>query len=98
MALPIIQDPSQSLMLMQRNWKSKIDPVLQGPNVNGKALTNIALSAGSTQIPHGLSGTQRGWYLTDIQGAATIFRSAPFDAKNLTLTSNVTVTISLWVF
>lgn len=98
MALPIIQDPSQSLMLMQRNWKSKIDPIFQSQNVNGRSLNNISLVVGSNQIPHGLQGTIKGWYITDINGAAQIFRNAPFDASNLTLSSNATVTINLWVF
>lgn len=98
MALPIVQDQSQSVMLLQRNWKSKLDPIFSSPFVNGRMLTNISLNQGSTQIPHGLQGVQRGWLLTDIQGAASIYRSAPFDNTNLALTSDKAVTVSLWVF
>jgi hypothetical protein len=98
MALPIIQHPDQAVMLMQRNWKSKLDPVFQGQFLNGKAINNITLKSGSTAIPHGLSGIQRGWVITDVNSPVTIYRSAPFDNKNLTLTSNAACVINLWVF
>lgn len=98
MALPIVQHPDQAVMLMQRNWKSKLDPVFSNQIFSGKPLNNISLNQGSTTIPHGLEGAQKGWFITDIQGGATVFRSAPFDNKNLTLTSSAAVTLSLWVF
>lgn len=100
MALPIIQDPNQNLMLMQRKWKSNLDPIFSNQNINGKTLTNIQLTIGQTVIPHGLGGVQRGWYIVDIQGPVTQmpYRSAPFNNQNLTLTSTAAVTVNLWVF
>lgn len=98
MSLPIFQDQNQSLMLLQRSWKANLDPLLASAILRGKALKNINLNQGSTQIPHGLGGVQQGWFLTDIQGAATIYRSAPFDNKNLTLTSSQAVIVNLWVY
>lgn len=98
MALPIIQDPNQNLMRVQQNWKSKIDPIISNPFVSGKALNGVNLNAGSTTIPHGLSGAQQGWVLTDVSGDSTIYRSAPFNSTNLILTSTAAVTVNLWVF
>lgn len=96
--LTVFQDENENLMQVQRNWKSKLDPLLSKPLLNGRMLTNVALNNGSTTIPHGLTGTQQGWILVDVAGAATIFRSAPFNNKNLVLTSSAAVTVSLWVF
>ena len=98
MSLPLIKDPSQNLMLIQTKWKSQIDPVLNNAILGGKALNSINLNAGSTQIPHGLSGAQKGWVITDVSGAATIYRSAPFNSTNLVLTSSAAVTVNLLVY
>ena len=83
---------------MQTKWKSIIDPIVSLPLLQGLQLNNIALNSGTTAINHLLSRMQQGWLITDIQGAATIYRSEPFNDKTLTLTSNAAVTISLWVY
>lgn len=98
MSLPVFQDQNQNLMLIQRNWKSKLDPVLKSSILNGKQLMNVALRQGSTTIPHGLGQTQTGWFLTDIQGSANVYRSESFNKTNLILTSTVAVTVSIWVY
>lgn len=98
MSLPVFQDPNQNLMLIQRSWKSNLDPLLKATILNGKQLTNVDLNKGSTTIPHGLSGTQKGWFLTDIQGSANIYRSEPFNNTNLILTSTSAVTVNIWVY
>jgi len=98
MALPIVHDPNQNLNLIQQKWKAKLDPIFSNPNVSGKLLTNVNLNNGSTQIPHGLGGVPKGWRIEDITGPATIYRSAPFDNQNLTLTSSAAVTVNIWVY
>ena len=98
MALPLVQDPNQNLMLMQTKWKAQIDPLFSGPFSNGKALKGIQLNAGSTQIPHGLGSTQQGWFLTDIAGPATVYRSGAFNSTNLVLTSSAAVVVNIWVY
>lgn len=100
MALPIVQDPNQNLMLVQQKWKSQLDPLFKNQNVNGNTLTNIQLNVGSTTIPHNLGNIQKGWFITDIQGSVTSlpYRSGPFNNTNLVLTSPQAVIISLWVF
>lgn len=94
----MFQDQNQQLMLLQRYWKSKLDPLFSNPFINGRQLSNVSLNNGQTVIPHGLSGPPQGWIITDVNGSAQIFRSAPFDNKNLTLTSNAAVIVSLWVY
>ncbi len=94
MQLPLNLETGQ----MQTRWKSLLDPVLTNPLNNASNLTDITLINGITVINHQLGRVMQGWFITDINGAAQIYRSAPFNALTLTLTSNAVVTVSLGVF
>lgn len=83
---------------MQSIWKSQLDPILANPILKGLQLKNIALINGVTVVNHLLSRTQQGWFITDIDGAANIYRSQPLNDKTLVLTSNANVSINIWVF
>ena len=97
--LPIFQQQSnQPLMMLQTRWASILNPVLSNPLTAPTILTNISLQTGTNVIDHKLGQTQQGWFITDIQGAASIYRSAAFNDKTLTLTSSAPVVISLGVF
>ncbi len=85
-------------MLMQNKWKSLIDPVLSNPMTNMSLLKNVSLVIGNNVINHLLGKIQQGWIITDIQGVADIYRSAPFNALTLTLNSSAIVTVSIGVF
>lgn len=84
--------------IAQTRWASIINPLLINPISNPSILENIALINGVTVINHKLGRTQQGWFLSDIQGAATIYRSAAFNDLTLTLTSNAAVTVNIGVF
>jgi len=83
---------------MQLKWKSIIDAFIGNPSNDVSILKNVVLINGVTVVPHKLTQTMQGWRIVDINGAATIYRSAPFNAKTLTLTSNAAVTVALEVF
>jgi hypothetical protein len=83
---------------MVTQWKSLLDPLLASPLNDVSILKNVQLKNGTTTINHLLGAVQQGWFLVDIQGAATIYRSRPFNATTLTLTSNASVTVSIGVF
>ena len=85
--LPIIQDPSQTLMLIQTRWASLLNPLLKRTIVNGVQLSNVTLN-GTLMIPHKLARLPLGWFLTDINAPVSVYRSAAYDTKNLTLTSS----------
>lgn len=96
MSLPI----NLPLSGMQTRWKSEIDPVLTNP-VNGvNILKNVPLINGTNVINHLLGQVMQGWFLVDIQGAATIYRPSASPLNNLTLTliSSAAVTVSIGVF
>lgn len=98
MALPIFRDENRNLQMMQTQWASQIDPMIANPANKMSILKNIVLASGNNVINHLLGRTQQGWIITDIQGAATVYRSAPFNALTLTLNSSAPVTVSVGVF
>lgn len=94
MLLPIKLPPD----MMITKWKSVLDPILANPLNSVSILSDVSLNNGITVINHLLGQKQQGWFLTDIDGAATVYRSQPFNDKTLTLTSNAAVTVSIGVF
>lgn len=100
MALPIFKDnlANSPFMLMQTSWKSQLDPVLANPVISGIQLNNVLLATGVTSINHLLGRMMQGWFITDQNASAAIYRSLAFNAKTLTLTSSAPVTVSLWVY
>jgi hypothetical protein len=96
--LPIFLDPNRNFMMMQNKWSSDLNPLLANPLNEVLILKNIGLMSGTNVINHMLSKVQQGWFLTDIQGVATIYRSAPFNNLTLTLHSSANVTVNIGVF
>jgi len=94
MQLPLLNN----LPLLLTKWKSILDPVLANPQTNMSILKNVALATGNNQIPHLLGQVQQGWIITDIQGAATIYRNKDFSGTYLYLHSSAAVTVNIGVF
>ena len=84
--------------LASTKWSSALNPLLANPLNNVSILPGIALINGSTTINHGLGRTLQGWFLVDINGSATVYRSQPLNDLTLTLTSSTAVTVSIGVF
>lgn len=83
---------------MQTGWSSMLNSLLKNPVCIGNLIPGIALISGDTVINHRLGRKMQGWIVSDITGAASIYRSKPLNDKTLTLTSNAIVTVSLYVF
>lgn len=97
--LPIFQDSeSQPFMLMQTAWASAINPIIKNPVMNGLILGPISLVTGLNKIDHLLGRVIQGWVIIDRDGTATIYRSAPFNDKTLSLTVSANINIKLYVF
>lgn len=80
-------------------WGTQLNPLLENPINQGVAIEAVVLSAAvPKEIKTTLNRMQLGWFVTDINGAATIYRSQPFTTNTLTLIASATVTINLWVF
>lgn len=98
MALATYKDENTNLMLMQSNWSSQLNPILANPLTNPTILKGINLVSGANVINHLLQQTQQGWFITDINAASTIYRSAAFNNLTLTLTSSAACTVNIAVF
>lgn len=83
---------------MQTTWAQQLNPVIANALVQGQQLNNIQLINGVTVVNHKLGRKMQGWIVVDMDAASIIYRSQPFNALTLTLTSNAAVSISLWVF
>lgn len=83
---------------MLTKWSSTLNPLIKNPLNNVTILNNVSLINGVTVINHLLGQMQQGWFLVDIDGAATIYRSAPLNDLTLTLTSDASVVVSIGVF
>lgn len=87
-----------SLDLMQTRWASILNPLLANP-INGiQVLSGVSLGVGATTLNHLLGQMQQGWMILDVNGAATIYRSQPFNDKTLTLTSSAAVIVNIGVY
>ena len=84
--------------LANPKWASELNPIIANPMTNMSILQNVVLASGTNIINHGLGRTQQGWVLTDIQGAATVYRNASFNNTTLSLSSSAAVTVSIGVF
>lgn len=96
--LPIFNSDSKDLSLMQTKWASLLNVLLNNPMSKGVFLKDVDLINGATIVNHRLSRKPQGWQIIDINGAARIYRSQPFNDLTLTLTSDASVTVSLYVF
>lgn len=94
MALP----QGLTLDATQNQWASQLNPILANPLNSIQVLKNVALKSGTNVINHKLGRQLQGWVLTDIQGVATIYRSAPMNDKTLTLVASANVTCNIGVF
>lgn len=79
-------------------WAAALNPIVTNAILSGNSINNVALKNGVTVINHGLGRDMQGWFITDINGAANVFRSAPMNSLTLTLTSSAAVTANLWVY
>lgn len=96
--LPIFKTDNRELMLMQNKWSSELNPLIKLPILSGNMIESKVLAVGANVINHKLGRKPQGWFITDINAAANIYRSAAFDKNTLTLTSDAIATINLWVF
>lgn len=83
---------------LQSRWKSILDPLLANNMNSISVLSDVPLNSGVNVINHLLGKVQQGWVLVDKQGVADIYRSQPFNATTLTLTSSASVVVSIGVF
>jgi hypothetical protein len=98
MALNLFKSQDQTLMLLQKQWTSQLNPLLAVSLTQGSLLQNILLKNGANTINMYLGKQMTGWFIVDQDALATIYRSQPLNSQTLTLTSSANCTVSIWVF
>lgn len=83
---------------MQNSWATQLNPLLQRPGLQCQLLKNVELVVGSNIINHRLGRLMQGWRIVDVDGSASIYRSASLNSLTLTLNSDAAVTVALEVF
>lgn len=97
-SIPQLQSDDRVQNQTSQNIVGPLNQLLKNPVVQGNLLTGQSLVVGSNIIKHGLGRTMQGWIVTDVNGISSIYRSAPFNASTLALTSSSAVIINLYVF
>ena len=97
-ALNLFKSSDQSLMLLQKQWMSQLNPLLASILGQGNLLPNINLIDGINTFNHYLGRQMQGWFIVDNDANANIYRSAPLNNQTLQLTSSASCTINLWIF
>lgn len=92
------QSDNQAMQLQQNSWGTAINPLLKNPSLQNNLLKGVSLVTGANTINHKLGRMPQGWRVVDIDGAAQIYRSQPFNNLTLTLTSDADVMVALEVF
>lgn len=101
MALPKFQSDDNSVNLMQTNWKTTLDPVINQPFNSGNILPTVNLVTGKNIIDHGLGRDLQGWIVIRQTGNSNIYdlqNLNPLPDKNLWLQASSGVTVNLLVF
>lgn len=84
--------------LANNKWAQSLNPIVASPISSASILQSISLTTGANTINHGLGRTMQGWFITDVNGVAIIYRSQPLNASTLTLTSSASVIVNIGVF
>lgn len=98
MNLPIFNSDNRILSQLQTQWASILGVLLNNPSLQNTLLKGVVLASGANVINHRLGRTPQGWRVADLNAAVTIYRSAAFNDKTLTLTASGAATINLEVF
>lgn len=96
MAAPL--SPNLDWKLANPKWAASLNPLLRNALNSVSVLENISLVTGTNVINHFLGRNQQGWFLVDQQGAAVVYRNAPFNSSTLSLSSSADVMVSIGVF
>lgn len=100
MSLPYYKSDDQSFTLMQSQWSSQINPVLNNPLVNGVLQKGIKLVTGTNSVNHKLGRILQGYLITAMyDNFSQVYTTTSLNPSlTLSLNSSVDVTIDLYCF
>jgi hypothetical protein len=90
-----VNDPKLSTLVSSiREWSEQFQNI---PILNGRLIENLDITTDSLRISHGLKRVPVGWFLATKDGNVNIWETAR-DSNTLTLDSNGSARISIWIF
>ena len=101
MSLPTYQTSERVLTLVQSNWSSLLNPLLDNPLNQGQILEQVTLQIGSNVVNHKLGRKLRGWFIVRQRSAGDVYDTQdtnPSPQTTLTLTSSAIVSVDIFVF
>lgn len=101
MGLPSYQTSDLTLTLLQSNWATLLNPLLDLPITQGQILEKVQLAVGANTINHKLGRKLIGWWIVRQRSAATVYDlqdTNPTPAVNLKLQSSASVLVDIYVF
>lgn len=99
--LPIFITGDKNSVMMQNQWSSQLNPLLDNAITQGIFLTNVQLLSGNNQLDHKLGHILRGWIITRKRGPGDVYDNQatnPFPNLTLTLNASANVMVDLYVF
>lgn len=88
-----------SLQATQTQWSAALNPVLANAILKGNPIGQVVLVANTPKtFGHGLSRDPQGFIVTDINAAAIVYRTQPFNSSTLTIEATANVTIDILVY
>lgn len=101
MGLPSYQTSDLTLTLLQSNWATLLNPLLDLPINKGLILENVSLATGTNNINHKLGRKLRGWWLVRVSSSVTVYdaqSNVPNPDVVLRLVSSAPSTVDIYVF
>jgi len=90
-----------TLDLMQTQWASQINPVIDNPLSKPIFLKNVLLTAGANTINHKLGRPLQGWFTTRVRSSVTIYDQQDANQTpglTLVLVASAPASVDLGVF
>ena len=85
--------PLQQTQLVSQANQSSAVSITQGVQLSG-----ITIGTTATTVKTTLGRVQLGWFLTDQNTNATVWRSGTFNNSFMTLTASTECVVSIWVY
>lgn len=91
-----IRSDNADVNRLQESAIDQFDAIKACPLLDG-LLLSVSLATGSNQFAHKLGRLPQGWFFTDRNSAATVYRTA-WTMDTLSLTASASLSGTIWIF
>lgn len=92
-----LQPDTQTLATAVDEYLQQLSP---NPFLVGQHIRRLTLTSAGLQVPHKLNSVPRGWVITRIDGAQTVYEASttPFTNRFVHLAASGTCIVDIWIF